>query len=183
MKLARNVILALAAIFVAGVVIELVPALKELDGWIGTHRGPLLVATGGTAGLGLLLLIGSVIVMLMDSGDWMSHTEIEQHKRTMKDAGRPWTRRLSTYRFRGAAGGLQGHDEFSFRELKNAIRSGAALRSPLWQRRLCAICGGMLMFIGIIGVVTVVAPAPLKLLAVLVLAYALVQIARGLARA
>jgi hypothetical protein len=183
MKLARNLILVLAAIFVAGVVVELVPALKETDAWIGAHRGPLLLATGGTAGLGLLLLIGSVIVLLMDSGDWMSHTEIEQHKRTMKDAGRPWARRLSTYRFRGAAGGLQGHDEFSFRELKNAVRSGTALRSPLWRPRLCAICGGMLMFIGIVGVVAAVAPAPLKLLAVLALAYALVRIAWGLARA
>lgn len=64
-----------------------------------------------------------------------------------------------------------------------ALRSGAVLRARIWKRRLCAVCGGMLLFVGVFGTVAVVAPAPPKLLAVLLVAYALVRIAWGMARA
>lgn len=184
LKLLYRIAVALVLVFCAAVLAELLPGLKPLDTWMLENELMLLVITGGTAGLGVLLLLGSVVSMLMEGGAPMSHAEVENHQRNMRDsfAGlRTW--RASSYRLVGHGAGSQGHDEFSFAQLKAAFASGAVLRTPLWRRRLCSVCGGMLIFFGVFGVVFVVAPLPIKLIVVAAVAYACVRIAWGLARA
>ncbi len=184
LRMAVQVGAVLLLIFCAAVVVELFPALKTLDGWMLANRTMLMAVTGSLAGLGVFLLLGSVLSMLMDGGTPMDHAGIENHQRSMRDgfAGpRAW--RASAYRLRGRGVGSQGDDAFSFAQLKAAFANGAVLRLPLWRRRLCAISGGMLMFFGVFGVTIVFSPMPLKLLLFAAVAYALARMFWGLVRA
>jgi Protein of unknown function (DUF3592) len=186
-RLARwvfNLALFFAALFAAAVIGELVPELKTADAWLAGQRTPLALAAAGAALLGLFLLIGAVIAMLMEGGEPMGRTDIENQQRVLRDAMQgPQTWRMSTYRFFGAGAGSSGHDEFPLRELKLAIASGAILGDPVWRRRLCAVCGGMLIFLGVFGAFIVLAPLALKLLLAAVVLYVLVRIAWAFARA
>ena len=173
-----------AALIAAGVIGELFPGLKALEAWMADLRMPLLFATGGGAIVGVFLLIGSMITMLMESGKPMSHTDVENQQRSMRDAAAPqrvW--RASTYRLFGTGAGASGYDEFSFAQLKRAIESGSALRDPVWRRRLCAACGAMLIFLGLFGSFIVISPLALKLLLAVLVLYALVRITCGYMRA
>lgn len=73
--------------------------------------------------------------------------------------------------------GAAGHDQFSLMELKGALASGAVLRDPVWRRRACAAAGGLLIFLGVFGLMIVVAPLALKLLLAAGVLYALARIA------
>jgi hypothetical protein len=70
---------------------------------------------------------------------------------------------------------VEGHDKFSFSELKSALSSGAIVRVSLWRRRLCAIVGATLLALGVFGVVIVLAPMPVKLIAAAALGYGLTR--------
>jgi hypothetical protein len=184
LKLLYRIALALVLVFCAAVLAELLPGLKPLDAWMLENELLLLAITGGAAAFGVFLLLGSVLSMLMEGGAPMSHAEVEDHQRNMRDSfAGPQTWRASSYRLLGRGAGSQGHDEFSFSQLKAAFASGAVLRTRLWRRRLCAVCGGMLIFFGVFGLVFVLAPVPVKLIAAAAVAYACVRIAWGMARA
>lgn len=173
-----------AALIAAAVIGELVPELKQLEVWMNDQRMPLVFATGGAALLGVFLLIGAVISMIMEGGEPMSHTDIENQQRSMRDAAMgPRIRRMSTYRLFGTGAGGSAHDEFSMSELKRAMATGAILRDPQWLRRLCAGCGAMLMFLGLFGSFIVISPLALKLVLAVVVLYALVRIACACVRA
>ena len=184
LRMAVRVAVVLLLVFCAAVVVELVPALQSLDRWMLANGRMLLAITGSVAGLGVFLLLGSVVSMLMEGGTPMDHAGIENHQRSMRDslAGpRAW--RASSYRLFGHGAGSQGHDEFSFTQLKAAVASGAVLRTPVWRRRLCALSGGMLIFLGVFGVAIVFSPMPLKLLLLAAVIYALAHVFRGFFRA
>jgi len=184
MRTIVNVALALGAIFLFGVIGELVPPLRTLEAWMLVHRLALLLGTGATAALGLLLLIGSVVVLLMDEGTPMSPVEIEDQQRRLRDAANlPYAARASRYRLWGKATGFTGEDRFSLGELKHAVAKGMLLREPLWRRRACAIAGGMLMFLGLFGSVVVMAPLAVKLFVASVALYAAFRIAGAYVRA
>ncbi len=184
LKLIYSIATALVLVFCAAVLAELLPGLKPLDAWMLENEPMLLAITGGAAAFGVFLLLGSVVAMLMEGGAPMSHGEIENHQRSMRDSfAAPQTWRASSYRLLGRGAGSQGYDEFSFSQLKAAFASGAVLRTPLWRRRLCAVCGGMLIFLGVFGVAFVLAPVPVKLIVAAAVAYACVRIAWGMARA
>jgi hypothetical protein len=171
------------ALVAAAVMAELVPQLGKLDGWINERRTSLLLATGGAAGVGVLLLIGSVLLMLGKSGERMSHRSIEHQQRAIRDAAAGPLWRTSTYRFIGRAMGAEAHDEFSMAQLKRAVASGALMRDPVWRRRACATCGGALIFVGLFGVMLVVTPLALKLVLFAAFAYAVVRISWAAVRA
>lgn len=184
LKFVYRIAAVLLLVFCAAVLAELLPGLKPLDAWMLDNELTLLAITGGAAAFGVTLLLGSVLSMLMEGGAPMSHAEVEDHQRNMRDAfAGPRTWRASSYRLLGRGAGSQGHDEFSFAQLKAAFASGAVLRTPLWRRRLCAVCGGMLIFFGVFGLAFVLAPVPVKLIVAAAVAYACVRIAWGLARA
>jgi len=173
-----NLVLFFATLIAAAVIGELVPELKQLEVWMNGQRMPLVFATGGAALLGVFLLIGAVISMIMEGGEPMSHTDIENQQRSMRDAAMgPRIRRMSAYRLFGTGAGGSAHDEFSMSGLKRAMATGAILRDPQWLRRLCAGCGAMLMFLGLCGSFIVISPLALKLVLAAVVLYALVRIA------
>ena len=174
----------LVLVFCAAVVAELLPGLKPLNVWMLANEPMLLAITGAAAGFGVFLLLGSVLSLLMRDGSPMSHREVEKHQRGMRDSfAGPQAWRVSSYRLFGHAAGAQGDDEFSFAQLKAAVAGGAVLRTSLWRRRLCAVCGGLLIFFGVFGVVFVLAPMPVKLIVAVAVGYACVRMAWGLARA
>lgn len=183
-KMIRNAVVALALVFVAAVLVELVPPIRQADAWVMAHRDTLLLSVGFVALLGVLLLVGSAIVLLMDSGTPMSRAEVEEQMRSHRNAAAlPYAFRKSTYRIWGRAAGVQADDEFSLRQLKQALASGAVWRTSLWRRRFAAVVGGLLLVVGAFGVIATLAPAPIKVLSVAVVAYALVRLGWAFAKA
>ena len=183
-RMAFGVAVVLLLVFCAAVLVELLPGLKMLDTWMQANLPVLFAITGGAAGFGVFLLLGSVLSMLMEGGAQMDHGAIENHQRVLRDSfAGPKTWRASSYRLLGRGIGSQGHDEFTFAQLKAAFGSGAVLRTPLWRRRVCAVSGGMLIFLGVFGLVIVFVPLPLKLVVFAAVAYALARIFWGLLRA
>ena len=180
-RMAVKVAVVLVLVFVAAVIVELAPPLQRLDQWMLTTETFLLVGNIAVIAIGLLLLIGSVVSLLMDSGTPMDHADIENQARSMRDAeAGPRAFRASSYRLCGKGAGSQGHDEFSFAQLKAAYSGGTLLRTPVWRRRLVAMIGAMAMFIGIVGLVLVISPMALKLLVAGVFLYAVIRMAVGL---
>jgi hypothetical protein len=176
----------LAAIFVAGVIGELTPPLKALDAWMTDERVPLVWVTGGTALLGLLVMLGGIMAVIRARGDArrLDHTGVENVARSVYDAQRaPRFWRTSTYGIRGLTWGAAGDDEYSFRELKEAFAGGAILREKLWRRRLVAMLGAALLFFGVCGLAIVLTPLALKILLAAAVLYAVVRITWGLIRA
>lgn len=174
----------LAAIFVAGVIGELVPALKELDAWMGERQAQLMYATGGAAFLGLFVMIGGIISLIIERGRALDHTGVENVSRSVSDGQavpRIW--RTSTYGIWGKTVGAEAHDEFTFTELKGAFRSGALFGESRWRRRLLIMCGGTLMFLGVFGAAIVYTPLALKILLAAAVLYAVVRTAWGLIHA
>jgi hypothetical protein len=187
MDLARWVIriaVVLAAIFVAGVIGELVPALKGLDAWMAVRQVPLMYVTGGTALLGLLVMMGGIISLIIERGKALDHTGVENVARSVRDGlavPRIW--RTSTYGIRGKTVGAEAHDQFTFAELKDAFRSGVLFSERHWRRRLLIMCGGTLMFFGIFGAAIVYTPLALKILLAAAVVYAVMRTTWGLIRA
>jgi hypothetical protein len=179
-----NLALFFAALFVAAVAAELVPELRSAEDWMQARRDELLMVTIGASLAGIFLLLGAVIVMLMQGGEPMDHTGVENQQRSMRDArALPYASRASTYRLFGKGAGASAHDAFSFAEAKRALASGTALRDPLWRRRACAAAGGLLIFLGVFGLMIVVTPLALKLLLAAVVLYALARVAWAALRA
>lgn len=179
-----RIALVLVAIFVAGVIGELVPALKELEAWMAERQAPLLYATGTAAAVGLFMMLGAVISLIMERGEPLDHTGVENVSRSVRDAQMgPRISRTSAYRIFGKAAGASADDAFTFAELKSAFRSGALLSEGRWRRRLAVLCGGSLMFLGMFGAFIVLAPLALKLLLALVVVYVVVRVGWGLFRA
>jgi len=172
------------ALFAAAVAAELVPELKLADAWIEARRDELLIATIGAAIAGIFLLVGAVIVMLMEGGEPMDHTGVENQLRSMRDAQNlPYASRVSVYRLFGKGAGASGHEEFPLADFKRAVAAGAVLSDPVWRRRAGAAAGGMLILLGVFGVMIIVTPLALKILLAGVVLYALARITWAFARA
>ena len=172
------------ALFAAAVLAELVPQVKLAAAWIDAHRDALLVATLGAALAGIFLLVGSVIVMLMEGGEAMDHTGVENQLRGMRDAqSLPYAARASTYRLLGLGAGRAGHEEFRIADFRAAIARGALLRDPVWRRRACAAGGATLMFFGVFGTMIVLTPLAMRLLLAGVVLYAVARVVWAFVRA
>jgi len=182
--LLRNLALFFIALFAAGVIAELFPALKELDAWMGARRASLLWAAGAATALGVLLLVGAAIALVMESGEPMSHGDIEHQLRAVRDAASlPYARRISSYRLLGIGAGAAGHEQFPLRDLKRALASGAVLADAVWRRRFIALIAAGLIFAGLFGLFIVVSPLALKLVLAAIVLYALARSAAALALA
>jgi hypothetical protein len=173
-----------ALLVLAIVVSETVPLVKDLESLIKQHEFWLLVGTGGMAVLGFVLFMGGGLDMLMTQGEPMSHEEVEDLDRSNRDlAAQPYTWRASTSRIWGKTSGGEVYDEFSFRSMKDAWRTGAWWRSSQWRQRLVITAGGLLMIFGGFGLAFVLAPASIKLLVGGAMLYALARLTWGFWRA
>ncbi|HEX2095196.1 MAG TPA: hypothetical protein VHG28_22560 [Longimicrobiaceae bacterium] len=171
-----------AVVLLVASVLGATPPMQALEAAMQAHQSVLLGVTGGILFVGFLLFMGGVLDLIIHAGEPMSHRDVED----MVGRGRTGLRhawRASAHRIRGRTAGSQGHDQFSFREAKDAWHSGAWLRDARWRRRYITTAGGLMTFIGLFGIFFVLGPAAIKLILGGALLYALVSMGRGFARA
>lgn len=93
LRTARNTVYFLGALLVAAVVAELVPALQELEAWMEERETLLVTVTGTLAGIGVLMLVGSMLAhMIRSPGAPSLEFRIGDLKRSAAERRRfPWT--------------------------------------------------------------------------------------------
>ena len=167
-------------VLLAIILAEAFKPLKALEQLVKQHESVLLAGTIGMAVLGFVIFMGSILTLIMNQGEPMSHREVEDSSRRIRDqAAWPYTWRASAYRVFGKTAGRQADDEFSFHEMKEAWHTGAWLRNSEWRRRFITTAGGLLLVFGIFGIIFVVGPAWIKLFAGGAALYALGRTAWG----
>jgi len=128
---------------------------------------------------GPLLLITGWVLLLRSKGTQMSHRDVEAMGR-IRGPGATW----SDHKLRGWTVGIAADDSFGATQSKAACRSGAALRDPVWRRRLITLIGGMLTALAGFGIAVVLVPVPfLKVVFAGAILYALVRTSWMLYRA
>jgi len=178
----KTFLIAFAAI-VAGTVISAIPPLPEWFALVDANRTPWLIATGGAAALGLLLMMGGILDLLMAQDRMLTHEGAEDVERSVRLAARPVAWRATSYRIWGRATGREGSEQCSLREMKQAWRSGGWFRETVWRRRYVTAVGALLMTIGILGVAFTVFPPPIKVLTGGTLLYVIGMLGWGLWKA
>jgi hypothetical protein len=128
-------------------------------------------------------MMGGILKLLMDQDESLSRADVEDVERSVRMAARPVAWRASSYRVRGRAAGRQGSEQFSFRELKQAWKSGAVWREAIWKRRFITSIGALMLTIGLFGSFVVMGPPWIKVLMGSLLLYALSRITWGLWKA
>jgi hypothetical protein len=179
----RTIAVVLALIFVAGVVGEMVPALKTLERAIARHEGLLLALTIALTFLGFALFMGGIVYRIFFGGDStpMSHADVEDMGRRVRETG-PAVARAGTYRFRGRTGGASFSDEFTVREAKQAWRRRAWRTSVRWRSNFVVMAGAFMLGLGLFGIFLVIGPLAIKLLLGAAVAYAAVRTIAAFAR-
>src|SRR5262249_35979617 len=148
------------------------------------HPIPARTIVIGAAAIGFLIFMTTAIMLALGvgvgGGDGKaretSHEEGEDiYARNMGSIqGAALVARGARYRIRGETYGRTGHDEWSFRAMKDAWRRGDWRADPIWRRRYLATFGVLLMTIGLFGIPSVFGPPWVMLLCGLALLYALV---------
>lgn len=182
MQWIKMLLLAFTAIFVGAVV----SAIPPLPGWfelVDANQTPWLIATGGSAVLGFVLMMGGILDLIMAQDRTLGHEGAEDVERSVRMAARPVAWRATSYRVWGHATGREGSDAFTFRAMKQAWLSGAWCRETVWRRRYATAFGALLMAIGLFGLGFTLSPPPVKVLAGGALLYALSMIGWGLWKA
>ncbi|MBI3621640.1 MAG: hypothetical protein HY208_05565 [Nitrospirae bacterium] len=174
----KMVALAFAAIFV-GAVVSVIPPLPAWFESVDAHRNEWAVIMGGAALVGLLVMMSGILWLVFTKGNPITHEEAEDVERSVRMAAKPVTWRAASYKVFGTAQGQAAEDEFSFRAMKEAWRSGAWRLDPVWRRRYLTTVGAALMAIGLFGGGFVLGPPPVKVLTGGALLYATGMISRG----
>jgi hypothetical protein len=172
----------LIGLLLAAIVLAEAPPFAAAAAWIDDRERPLLIATGAILLLGFVLFFAGILKLLIDHGEPMSHTDIEDVERSVRMAPQPVAWRASAYRVIGSAAGRRGDESFKLGELKAAWRSGAVWRDPQWRRRAITVAGALLLVLGIFGGGVVIGPPWLKVLCAGALCYAFGRLGWGFLR-
>jgi hypothetical protein len=172
-----------ATLVVLAIVLSEVPGIQQAGQTIDDHREALFAATIGLAALGFTVFMGGILSMLMASGNAMSHEEIEAAIGQRRFAGQPSVWRASAHRVFGATAGQEASGEASFAGFKDAWRSGEWRRDTQWRRLFVIAAGAIMLFYGLFGLLLVVGPMHIKVLAAGATAYVTAMTVRGFARA
>lgn len=148
-----------AAIFAAAVLIDQFSALKQLTAYLNDHPEPYRALAFGLAILGLLLLLVAFLLGIID-GRRMTEAEAQHFMQPRHG------------RFRGAATGQKFRGEATFRELKDAFRSGEWRRDRTWGPMVIGLIAVPLVLYGMFGFFFVIGAPAVKLLCVGVVLYA-----------
>lgn len=184
LKRLANFAVMLGLVFVAMVVAEAVPAMKDLERFMVRHQVPLLAVTIGMTVVGFVLFMGSILYRIFGgAGEPMSHTEVEDLERSVRMDARPVFARVSKYRFRGRSTGSSFSEQFTVREAKDAWKQRGWRTSPRWRSNFVVMTGVMLLTIGLFGIFIVIGPNFIKLLCGTALVYAAVRTIIAFARA
>lgn len=174
----------LGLIFVALVLGEAIPALKDFERFTERHQQPLLLVTAVTTTVGFVLFMGSILYRIFGgAGEPMTHAEIEDLQRGVRLEARPVAGRVAVYRFRGRSAGASFSDAFTLREAKQAWRQRAWRTSARWRANFAVLAGAALFVTGMFGIVIVLGPAGIKLLFGAAALYAAVMIVSATVRA
>jgi hypothetical protein len=172
----------LALVIALRIISDHLPVLHDFHAFTQRHPIPVRGVVIGAAALGFVTFMTSALMLALGTGAGgrareMSHEEVEdmyaQNVRSMQGAAA--VARVARYRIRGETYGRTGYDEWSFRAMKDAWRSGAWRSDPIWRRRYLATCGALLMTVGLFGIPSVFGPPWVMLLCGLALLYALVR--------
>jgi len=149
----------IAVIFVAAVLVDQIAVLKQVDAYFKEHPQPWINLTVVSTGLGLVLLIVAWISWGRLASQPMTDEEAHEYMRTR---GAP-LRRSGV--FRGKAAGRETPEGVaSFRQIKDAFRTGDWLRDP-WIRPFCVgMVGLLLAVLGGFGFFVVTSPPLVKLI-------------------
>jgi hypothetical protein len=151
-----------------------IPPLKQFSDDLVAHPQPYLGITIGMTviGLGLFIVVG--IVSALRDGRRMTDAEAKVYASAAL--------RVPSYAFyrgyfRGKAVGQQVQTSNSFRDIKEAFRSGAWWHDPAWRRFLLVVTGAMLWLYGAFGIAFVLGPPAIKLIFGAALLYVTVRLA------
>jgi hypothetical protein len=173
MKTLVQTVLLVVIVFAVALAVDQVAPLKQFTAFLDQHPEPyrtitLVMALGGWA-----LLIGAFVLGLWSMGRPMSEDEAQQFMRT--SAGRPGQVR----HFRGRAAGREFRRAATFREIKDAWRSGDWLTNPSWWPILLGLLGAPFALYGMFGYFLVFGAPTVKLVCVGALLYATARIVWG----
>ena len=173
----KNFALVPAALLLAVIVGESVPAFKALDQLAAPHVFWLTAITVAMTAAGFALFMGGVLYRLLGSrSEPMSHEEVEDLSRSVGIDARPVAARVSAYRFRGLSAGASVSEAFNLKEAKQAWQQRAWRTSPRWRANFVVSAGALLFTVGLFGFFVVDAPAGIKLLFIAALVYGAVRL-------
>jgi len=162
-------ILLILAILALTLIAELIPPLKQLTVYLNEHPRPYKTITIVTSIAGWILFAVAIGYGLWTQGRPMSDDEslgfMEQ------SAGSPTIRR----RFKGRTKGREFRTEMSFREFKEAWRSGEWRYERGWLPVFLGLLAVTLIAFGMFGFFIVIGPPLVKLLCGGALLYATVR--------
>jgi hypothetical protein len=157
MKTVLQTLLLVAVIFALAVAVDQITPLKQFTLYLGEHPEPYKRLTIGMSLVGWVLLIGAFVFGLWIRSQPMSEAEAQEYMQS--GAGRPRVRRI----FKGQAAGRQFRGTASFREIKEAVRSGAWARDPGWWPILVGLLATPLIAYGMFGYFFVIGAPLVKL--------------------
>lgn len=173
LRIARNVFIVLVIIAVG----ELLPPLQALEQWMAPRRAMLTWAAGGATFLGWFLLMAGTLYRIWKGCSSLTRQEIADHTGRVKShlaapiaAARGWR-----YKIPKRAWGAGFSDEVSIGQFKAAWRQALWRTDSRWRGMFIMAMGAALMAAGIFSVMIVLAAPGLKLVAGLILGYAIVR--------
>ena len=136
-----------------------VPAVQSWSRMIDGQRGWLLPLTIGVAVVGFVLLLWGWIRVGMLLHQPMTHRGVEQLAARTQILGPG--KRFSVARLWGKARGEEVPDlSWTFRDMKQAWRSGDWARDPDWRRKYIITAGGILAVLGLFASLSVLSDPP-----------------------
>jgi hypothetical protein len=137
---------------------------------IAPYRSILRVTLIGMTILGGLLFVGGFAVMLVRSGRPMAPEEVDELMRRRSG------RRLQWYRFRGRKAGREVRWGADFSEIKEAWKTGAWWRDPVWRPFFILLASVLLLFVGGFGLSVLLGPPAVKIIVGAMCLYAAVRL-------
>ena len=168
-----NLIGLIGAVFLFALLVDQIAPLKQLDAYLKAHPQPWMSLALGAAAVGLGLLLFVWISWGILAGRPMSADQARDFMRS--SAGQSWS---SFAPLGKAAGGIATPEGIaSFRDIKDAFRSGAWLVNPAMRVFCMGVVGLMLLVLGGLGYFVVTGPPAVKVMCGGVALYALGRMA------
>ena len=164
----------IVAIFLFALLVDQITPLKQFDAYLREHSQPWVGLTLGAVVVGLGLLVFVWISWLKRSHRPMSEEEAQEFMRTSAS-------QLNLNRVvLGRAFGITAPEGVAtFRQVKDAFRSGAWLRDPYLRVFCVGVIGLLLLVLGGFGYFAIIGPPTVKVICVGVLLYVFGRTAWG----
>ena len=160
MKGLLNLIGLIGGVFLFALLVDKITPLKQLDAYLKVYPQPWTGLTLGAAAVGLGLLLFAWVNWGIFAGRPMSADQARDFMRA--SAGQSWSDLAPPGK---AAGGIATPEGFaSFREVKDAFRSGAWLYNPAMRVFCVGVVGLLFLVLGSLGYFVVTGPPAVKVM-------------------